>query len=79
MIIPIRCFTCGKVLANKWEDYVEKIEENEKQPKNTPPATTPHHHNFAPDFKGKILDDLGIVKQCCRRHFLGHANIIDII
>jgi DNA-directed RNA polymerase subunit N (RpoN/RPB10) len=21
MIIPIRCFTCGKVLANKWRSY----------------------------------------------------------
>lgn len=22
MIIPVRCFTCGKVLANKWETYL---------------------------------------------------------
>jgi len=22
MIIPVRCFTCGKVLADKWEAYV---------------------------------------------------------
>ena len=21
-IIPIRCFTCGKVIANKWEKYI---------------------------------------------------------
>ena len=21
MIIPVRCFTCGKVLGNKWETY----------------------------------------------------------
>ena len=21
MIIPIRCFTCGKVIGNKWESY----------------------------------------------------------
>lgn len=23
MIIPIRCFTCGKVIANKWKPYIE--------------------------------------------------------
>ena len=23
MIIPVRCFTCGKVLANKYEKYQE--------------------------------------------------------
>ena len=22
MIIPIRCFTCGKVVGNKWESYL---------------------------------------------------------
>ena len=22
MSIPIRCFTCGKVIANKWEKYL---------------------------------------------------------
>ena len=22
MIIPIRCFTCGKVIGNKWESYL---------------------------------------------------------
>jgi len=22
MIIPIRCFTCGKVIGNKWESYI---------------------------------------------------------
>eukprot|EP00127_Corallochytrium_limacisporum_P004197 Clim_evm142s157 gene=Clim_evmTU142s157 len=21
MIIPVRCFTCGKVIGNKWEQY----------------------------------------------------------
>lgn len=22
MIIPVRCFTCGKVIGNKWETYL---------------------------------------------------------
>lgn len=25
MIIPIRCFTCHKVIANKWETYQELL------------------------------------------------------
>ncbi|MHC1636263.1 MAG: DNA-directed RNA polymerase subunit N [Candidatus Methanospirareceae archaeon] len=29
MIIPIRCFTCGKVIANVWEEYKERIKEEE--------------------------------------------------
>ena len=26
MIIPIRCLTCNKIIANKWESYVFYIE-----------------------------------------------------
>ncbi|XP_032743997.1 DNA-directed RNA polymerases I, II, and III subunit RPABC5-like [Rattus rattus] len=22
MIIPVRCFTCGKIVSNKWEAYL---------------------------------------------------------
>jgi DNA-directed RNA polymerase subunit N len=25
LIIPIRCFTCGKVIANKWEEFKKRI------------------------------------------------------
>ncbi len=27
MIIPIRCFTCGKVIANRWELYKNLVQE----------------------------------------------------
>ena len=26
MIIPIRCFTCGKILADKWNMYKEETQ-----------------------------------------------------
>ncbi|KAJ2156158.1 DNA-directed RNA polymerase II subunit L [Coemansia sp. RSA 552] len=26
MIIPVRCFTCGKVVGNKWELFLELLE-----------------------------------------------------
>ena len=25
MIIPIRCFSCGAVVAHKWEEFNEKV------------------------------------------------------
>jgi DNA-directed RNA polymerase I, II, and III subunit RPABC5 len=28
MIIPVRCFTCGKVIANKWQRYNEMLQED---------------------------------------------------
>ena len=29
MIIPVRCFTCGKVIGNKWESFLNLVEEGE--------------------------------------------------
>lgn len=28
MIIPVRCFTCGKVIGNKWNKYLELLQED---------------------------------------------------
>ncbi|MBU5678301.1 MAG: DNA-directed RNA polymerase subunit N [Candidatus Aenigmatarchaeota archaeon] len=33
MIIPIRCFTCGKVIGHLWEKYKKEIE-NGRAPKD---------------------------------------------
>jgi DNA-directed RNA polymerase subunit N (RpoN/RPB10) len=33
MLIPIRCFTCGAMIANKWEDYCRLIKVEHKTPK----------------------------------------------
>lgn len=29
MIIPVRCFTCGKVIGDKWEDFTRRVREGE--------------------------------------------------
>ena len=26
MIIPVRCFTCNKVIAHLWEEYLNRIQ-----------------------------------------------------
>ncbi len=28
MIIPVRCFTCGKVIGNKWNQYVKLLDDD---------------------------------------------------
>ena len=27
MIIPVRCFTCGKVICDKWQPFVDMVQE----------------------------------------------------
>ncbi|TET91114.1 MAG: DNA-directed RNA polymerase subunit N [Methanomassiliicoccales archaeon] len=29
MIIPVRCFTCGKVVGSVWEEYSKRTQEGE--------------------------------------------------
>ncbi|MBI20550.1 MAG: DNA-directed RNA polymerase subunit N [Euryarchaeota archaeon] len=31
MIIPIRCFSCGTVIAHKWEEYQELVSSGVEQ------------------------------------------------
>lgn len=33
MIIPIRCFSCGKPVAHFWEEYQERLEKGESAKK----------------------------------------------
>jgi DNA-directed RNA polymerase subunit N (RpoN/RPB10) len=87
MIIPIKCFTCGKVLADKWNYFKQKSAEmdakqNEKELTLDDLKVNESNNKdnyFDTNKKGHILDELGLTKICCRRHMLGHVDLIDII
>ncbi len=57
MIIPVRCFTCGATIGDKWDEFKKKIEEGGKP--------------------GKVLDDLGVKRWCCRRMLISHIDLIE--
>lgn len=73
MIIPVRCFTCGQMLASKYNRYLEIIAEK----------------NDNPDLEDTIDDlkepeseafvKLGLKRYCCRRHLLTHIDLVDVI
>lgn len=29
MIVPVRCFSCGKVIGDKWEEFSQRVENGE--------------------------------------------------
>lgn len=33
VLIPVRCYTCGKITGNKWERYQYMIKEQRKTPR----------------------------------------------
>ena len=76
MIIPVKCFTCGEVLANKYEYYKEKVREMKKSQDldiNKVIYLTQENVDKTPE--GIVLDNLGLKKMCCRRHMLAHVDI----
>jgi len=73
MIIPIKCFTCGKVLADKYLYYIKTV--NKSKIGNNDEIVYLKHDNIEKTIEGKTLDDLGLNKICCRRHMLTHVDI----
>lgn len=76
MIIPIKCFTCGTVLANKWNYYVREVRK-EKLKANIDLEKVVYltGANIEKTIEGKILDNMGLHKMCCRRHMLTHVDL----
>lgn len=77
MIIPVRCFTCGKVLADKWEYYVRRCKERGSKELGSKEDAPPKHFDKNPS--GEVLDELKLFKMCCRRHMLGHVDLMESI
>lgn len=76
MIIPIKCFTCGKVLADKYRYYQEEVRKL-KVTKNLDNSKIEYLTKEVTDKtpEGEVMDRLGLTKYCCRRHMLTHVDI----
>jgi|UniRef100_A0A6C0CXD0 DNA-directed RNA polymerase subunit N (RpoN/RPB10) len=76
MIIPIKCFTCGMVLADKYRYYVEEVRKR-KLEKNIDVDKvmylTKEFRQKTPE--GEVMDELLLKRMCCRRHMLTHVDI----
>ena len=76
MIIPLKCFTCGMVLADKYRYYqgeVRKIKLSRNLSIEKVVYLTKTNVEKTPE--GDVLDNLGLTNVCCRRHMLTHVDI----
>lgn len=76
MIIPVKCFTCGNVLANKYRHYLAEVRKK-KLAKGLQVDRVIYltKDNIEKSAEGEVLDDLRLFNMCCRRHFLTHVDI----
>jgi len=59
MLIPVRCFSCGKPIAHLWKQFKERVANGEEA--------------------GKVMDELGLERYCCRSMFMGQEDYIDLV
>lgn len=57
MMIPVRCFTCGNLIGDKFVSFQARVKAGEEP--------------------GKVLDDLGLKRYCCRRMLISSVDVID--
>ena len=82
MIIPIRCFSCNKLIADKYNAYLDEVQNLEStNPNNNNIISTNNINNgiIPTSIQGQVLDNLKIKRYCCRRMFLTQVDIVDII
>ncbi len=77
MIIPVRCFTCNKVLADKYDWFINEVRKENKE--GDPNILDVTSKDIKKTSQGILLDKLGLHRYCCRRIMLGHVDLIDII
>ena len=94
MIIVLRCMTCGKTLADKYDYYVsqvallEQATKAKEAAKAGPLASKEEEEkakeahatrHFDPIRTGPILDAMGLTRYCCRRHMLTTVDMMEVI
>ncbi|SVA12141.1 uncharacterized protein METZ01_LOCUS64995 [marine metagenome] len=67
MIIPIRCFTCGTLIADKYKTFLKELEKKEKKEN-----IDSQNRNLEEIFK-----KLKLKRYCCRRMLYTQSNILN--
>ena len=76
MLIPIKCFTCGKVLADHYRYFITEVRKM-KAAKSMEVDNVIYLTKVQTDKtpEGEMMDRLNLNKICCRRHMLTHVDI----
>ena len=89
MLIPVKCFSCGELLADRHRYYRQEVKKRKEQKMGlTTDALRQEHllnkvtyltrastEEDKQTIEAQVLDELQLFKQCCRRHMLTHVDI----
>lgn len=81
MIIPVKCVTCGQVLADKYGWYLDEVRRRKLSARGGDEGVLDKRAvyltatNAVKTVEAEVLDELRLVDPCCRRHMLTHVDI----
>lgn len=76
MIIPIKCPTCGEILADKYEFYLREVRKRKiAKGKSLDKTEYFSEENTKKTIEGDVLDELQLFSVCCRRVMLTHVDL----
>ena len=74
--IPVRCYTCNLPLFGKWKTYLNMVKKYRKQDNREETDELVYlTQNTTVTAEGRAMNDLGLTRECCRRHFLTHPGV----
>jgi DNA-directed RNA polymerase I, II, and III subunit RPABC5 len=76
MIIPIRCMSCGNVIADKWAWYKREMAKRKGRPEE---RLTIDGMQIPQSVELELMNRLGFKRPCCRKHFLTHVDLMEKI
>jgi len=77
MTFPVRCFTCGNVIGNKYRYYQAEVRKRrvDMNKEKMEKVTYFSVGNQEKSVDGIVLDEMGITNMCCRIKFMTHVDI----
>tara|TARA_Y100000389_G_C17333602_1_gene449428 strand:- start:7 stop:255 length:249 start_codon:yes stop_codon:yes gene_type:complete len=79
MLIPVRCFTCGKTISDKWVPFIQKVNDKKKTKTDNIKDLDIEYINLEnpnKSIEGEVMDELELHRYCCRRMILGNVHLI---
>ena len=74
----MRCFTCNLMLSSKYKLYLEIVKQYQDELKKPIEERSPEF-DYTIEGTHNAFNILKLDRYCCRRHLLGHVDLIDII
>lgn len=82
MIIPVRCYTCGKLLSNKEKTYKTIVYRKKlalKKNINDESVLNINDKDIKKTPEGQAMDEIGLTRYCCRKIMMTNVELINEI